>query len=168
MSQEEQNRIKRVTLKELSMGDVSKGIEAGFVATIVISLLMLIQQAAGVAPTFNLITLITAATNMPDYVAISWIVHFVVGVGLWGVGFAAFSPHLPGPHWLRGLIFGAFAWFLMMVIFLPAAGMPVFANGLGTTIPVISLMLHLVYGAVIGESYHLLLHYLPSEVDENA
>src|SRR5689334_2776781 len=140
MSQEEQNRIKRVTLKELSMGDVSKGIEAGFVATIVISLLMLIQQAAGVAPTFNLITLITAATNMPDYVAISWIVHFVVGVGLWGVGFAAFSPHLPGPHWLRGLIFGAFAWFLMMVIFLPAAGMPVFANGLGTTIPVISLM----------------------------
>jgi len=150
------------------MGDVSKGVEAGFVATIVISLLMLIQQAAGVAPTFNLITLITAATNMPDYVAISWIVHFVVGVGLWGVGFAAFSPHLPGPHWLRGLIFGAFAWFLMMVIFLPAAGMPVFANGLGTTIPVISLMLHLVYGAVIGESYHLLLHYLPSEVDENA
>ena len=150
------------------MGDVSKGVEAGFIATIVISLLMLVQQAAGVAPTFNLITLITAATNMPDYVAISWIVHFVVGVGLWGVGFAAFSPHLPGPHWLRGLIFGAFAWFLMMVIFLPAAGMPVFANGLGTTIPVISLMLHLVYGAVIGESYHLLLHYLPSEVDENA
>lgn len=150
------------------MGDVSKGVEAGFIATIVISALMLIQQAAGVAPAFNLITLITAATNMPDYVAISWIVHFAVGVGLWGVGFAAFSPHLPGPHWLRGLMFGAFAWFLMMVIFLPAAGMPIFANGLGTTIPVIALALHLVYGAVIGESYHLLLHYLPSEVDENA
>lgn len=150
------------------MGDVSKGVEAGFIATIVISLLMLVQQAAGVAPAFNLITLITAATNMPDYVAISWIVHFVVGVGLWGVGFAAFSPHLPGPHWLRGLIFGAFAWFVMMVVFLPAAGMPVFAKGLGTTIPVVALMLHLVYGAVIGESYHLLLHYLPSEVDENA
>jgi len=69
---------------------------------------------------------------------------------------------------LRGLMFGVFAWFLMMVIFLPAAGMPIFANGLGTTIPIIALALHLVYGAVIGESYHLLLHYLPSEVDENA
>ena len=150
------------------MGDVSKGVEAGFIATLVISVLMLVQGAAGVAPSFNLIQLITAATNMPDYTSISWFVHFAVGVGLWGVGFAAFSPHLPGPHWMRGLIFGAFAWFVMMVIFLPAAGMPVFAKGLGTTIPIVSLALHLVYGFVIGESYHLLLHYLPSEVAENA
>jgi hypothetical protein len=56
----------------------------------------------------------------------------------------------------------------MMIVFLPAAGMPVFAQGLGTTIPIVSLALHLIYGAVLGESYHLLLHYLPSEVDENA
>jgi len=150
------------------MGDVSKGVEAGFVATIVISILMLLQQAAGVAPDFNLISMLKAAANMPDYTAVAWLVHFVIGVGLWGVGFAALSPHLPGPHWLRGLVFGALAWVLMMVVFLPAAGMPLFAQGLGTTIPIVSLLLHLIYGGVLGESYHLLLHYLPSEVDENA
>jgi hypothetical protein len=150
------------------MGDVSRGVQAGVIATIFISILMVVQQAAGVAPDFNLIAMIQSAANMPDSAAVAWIVHFIVGVGLWGVGFAALSPHLPGPHWLRGLMFGVLAWVLMMIVFLPAAGMPVFAQGLGTTVPVVSLALHLIYGAVLGESYHLLLHYLPSEVDENA
>src|SRR5258708_3845578 len=150
----------RVISGRVRMDDVSKGVQGGFIATLVISVLMLVQGAAGVAPSFNLIQLITAATNMPDYTSISWFVHFAVGVGLWGVGFAAFSPHLPGPHWMRGLIFGAFAWFVMMVIFLPAAGMPVFAIGLGTTLPIVSLALHLVFGLFIIVCIHPPLHYL--------
>lgn len=150
------------------MGDVSKGVESGFVATLVISALMLAQSAAGVTPTFNMIALLQQAANTPDYPSVAWIAHFAIGTVLWGIGFAALSPHLPGPHWFRGIIFGILAWFAMMVVFLPAAGMPIFAQGLGTTIPIVSLALHLVFGVVIGETYHLLLHYLPSEVDENA
>jgi hypothetical protein len=150
------------------MGDMSKGVEAGFVATVVISMLMLVQMASGVAPDFNLISLIKQAANTPDYPSVAWIVHFAVGTALWGTGFAAFSPHLPGPHWMRGLMFGVLAWLAMMILFLPAAGLPVFARGMGMAIPVDSLALHLVFGAVLGETYHLLLHYLPSEVDENA
>jgi hypothetical protein len=149
------------------MGDVSKGVQAGLAATIAISVLMLIQQAAGVASGFDLIDMIKSAANM-DNTIVAWIVHFIVGVGLWGVGFAAFSPHMWGPHWARGLAFGVIAWLLMMVIFLPAAGMPIFNYGQGATVPIVALILHLVYGAVLGETYHLLLHYLPSEVDENA
>lgn len=150
------------------MGDVAKGVEAGFVATIVISALMLVQQAAGVAPAFNLISLIQDAAGAPGMLTLAWILHFTIGIGVWGGGFAAFSPHVPGPHWLRGLIFGAMTWVLMMVVFLPAAGLPIFAQGMGTTIPFVSLVLSVVFGLVMGESYHLLLHYLPSEVDENA
>jgi len=37
---------------------------------------------------------------------------------------------------------------------------------MGTAIPIVSLALHAVFGLVLGETYHLLLHYLPSEVDE--
>jgi hypothetical protein len=150
------------------MGDVTKGVEAGLVATIVISILILIQQAAGVAPQFNLIALVMSAAGTPEYPTLAWVVHFVVGVGVWGIGFAAFSPHLPGPHWVRGLIFGVLTWLAMMIAFLPAAGLPMFAQGMGTEIPVVSLVLSIVYGLVLGETYHLLLHYLPSEVDENA
>jgi len=150
------------------MGDISKGVEAGFVATVVISMLMLAQSAAGIAPAFNMISLLTQAANTPDYPSVAWIAHFAIGSVLWGAGFAAFSPHLRGPHWFRGVTFGVLAWLAMMVLFLPTAGLPIFAQGVGTTIPLLGLLLHLVFGAVLGETYHLLLHYLPSEVDENA
>jgi hypothetical protein len=150
------------------MGDVTKGLESGFVATAVISVLLLIQQALGILPSFNLIDLAMTAAGTPNQIAMGWSVHFIVGVVLWGAGFAAFSPHLPGPHWLRGAMFGVLTWLVMMILFLPTVGMPIFAAGLGLPIPLFTLGLNLVFGVVLGETYHLLLHYLPSEVDENA
>ena len=150
------------------MGDITKGFEAGFIATVFVSIVLFAQQMLGFMPGFNLIDVLETAADMPNQPVFGWVLHFVVGVGLWGAGFAAFSPHLPGPHWLRGLMFGVFAWLVMMIAFLPSAGIPMFAAGMGLSIPIYTLALHLFFGLVLGESYHLLLHYLPSEVDENA
>ena len=150
------------------MGDIGKGLEAGFIATLVITALLFAQSMSGLAPEFDLIAMLTQAAGTPGATVMGWIFHFVIGVGVWGAGFAVFSPHLPGPHWLRGLVFGLLAWLVMMIAFLPAANMPMFASGMGYTIPGIALMIHIVFGVVLGEAYHLLLHYLPSEVDENA
>jgi hypothetical protein len=150
------------------MGDVTKGLEAGFIATIFASIILFAQQMLGFMPNFNLIDVLLTSAGTPGQPLLGWALHFVIGVGLWGAGFAAFSPHLPGPHWLRGLIFGALAWLAMMVAFLPSAGLPMFAAGMGIAIPLYMLAFHLFFGLVLGESYHLLLHYLPSEVDENA
>ena len=149
------------------MGDITKGIEAGFVATIVVSIFMLVQQSTGYLPQLDIIAMWEQASGMPD-ATLAWILHFIMGVGLWGTGFAVASPHLPGPHWLRGVMFGVFTWFAMMIVFLPSAGMPMFGAGEGPLVPVGTLVLNLVFGVVLGETYHLLLHYLPSEVDENA
>jgi hypothetical protein len=149
------------------MGDVTEGITAGLIATIVITVLLFAQQAAGIAPDFNLISLIKSAATGDDTI-FAWIFHFVIGVVVWGGLFAVFSPHLPGPHWVRGLIFGTLTWLAMMLAFLPAAGMPIFALGSGAVIPMGALALNLIFGLVLGEAYHLLLHYMPSEVDENA
>ena len=150
------------------MGDITKGFEAGFIATVFVSIILFAQQLLGFMPGFNLINVLETAADMPNQPVFGWVLHFVVGVGLWGAGFAAFSPHLPGPHWLRGMMFGVFAWLVMMIAFLPSAGIPMFAAGMGLSIPIYTLTLHLFFGLVLGESYHLLLHYLPSEVDENA
>ena len=149
------------------MGDITKGVQAGFIATIVVSIIMLTRHATGYLPQLDIIQLWQAASGIPDE-KLAWLLHFVMGTVLWGTGFAVLSPHLPGPHWLRGLIFGVFTWLAMMILFLPSAGMPMFAAGQGAVIPVGALLLNLVFGLVLGESYHLLLHYLPSEVDENA
>lgn len=150
------------------MGDIGKGVEAGFVATLIITIMLYVQQMSGMAPEFTLISWLNQAAGMQSQPYMGWIVHFVIGAGVWGAGFAAFSPHLWGPHWLRGMSFGVLTWLLMMIVFLPTAGLPMFAMGMGPSIPVIGLMLSLVFGLVLGETYHLLLHYLPSEVDENA
>jgi len=150
------------------MGDVTKGVEAGFIATVFISIVLVAQHALGFMPNFNLIDLLMVSAATPGQPVLGWSMHFVIGVGLWGAGFAAFSPHLPGPHWVRGMIFGVLAWILMMAAFLPSAGLPMFAAGMGWSIPLYTLALQLFFGFVLGESYHLLLHYLPSEVDENA
>ncbi len=149
------------------MGDVTEGIIAGFIATIVTSIVILAQQASGIAPGFNLLDFIKDAGAGQDTL-FAWIFHFVVGVVVWGGLFAVFSPHLPGPHWLRGLMFGVLTWLAMMLAFLPAAGMPIFALGTGAAIPMAALAVNLIFGVTLGESYHLLLHYMPGEADENA
>lgn len=148
------------------MGDVTEGITAGLIATIVITIAMFAQQASGIAPDFNLIELIKSAASGPDTI-FAWIVHFVVGIAFGGL-FATFSPHVPGPHWLRGLLFGLIVWLVMMLAFLPAAGLPMFALGSGAAIPMMALGLCALFGLALGESYHLLLHYMPGEADEEA
>jgi hypothetical protein len=150
------------------VGDVTKGVQAGFIATVVISIIMVVQHALGFLPQVNIIAMWMSAAGMPNSPGIAWILHFAMGVGLWGTIFSVVSPHLPGPHWFRGAVFSVFTWLAMMTLFLTAAGLPVFAVGLGPTIPVATLVLHLIFGLVLGETYHLLLHYTPSEADENA
>jgi hypothetical protein len=54
----------------------------------------------------------------------------------------------------------------MMLVFLPSAGMPVFAQGSGLGIPAAALVVHLIFGVTMGEVYHLLVHYFPGEVEE--
>jgi hypothetical protein len=76
--------------------------------------------------------------------------------GIWGVGFAIVSPYLPGPQWLRGTIFAVCAWLLMMIVVMPMAGAGMFGRGLGMMAPVATLVLHVVFGAVLGGVYGLL------------
>ena len=146
------------------MGDLTKGMEAGFAATVLISILMFIQQRLGLSPEFNLLAMATVAVGGDPIMG--WIFHFFVGGVMWGLAFAVMSPHLRGPHWLRGATFGVLAWLIMMVAFLPAIGMPMFGEGQGPTIAVAAFVLNLIFGLTLGEVYHLLVHYFPGEVEE--
>lgn len=150
------------------MGDIIKGLQAGFLATLVLAVVLFVQQALGMVSDFNLFQMLMVSAGTPDAPLFGWALFFVIGTTLWGLGFAAVSPQLPGPHWLRGLLFGAFAWLVMMTAFLPTVGLPMFARGHGLMIPLAALVMHLFYGVVLGEAYHLLLRYSPGEVDENA
>ena len=132
--------------------NLGKGIAAGFVATIVLSAVMLIKQAMGLMPQLNPIEMITqmAGAGTP---LVGWIAHFFIGTILWGVIYAWLDSKLPGPHWLRGAIFATGAWLLMMVLLMPMAGAGAFGMRLGVMAPLATLMLHWIYGVVLGGVY---------------
>lgn len=134
---------------------IAKGIVAGFVATVALSAMMLMKQSMGLMPELDPIAMLTsmAGANSPT---VGWIAHFVIGSIFWGVGFVIVSPYLPGPYWLRGMIFAVGAWLVMMVVVMPMAGAGLFGLDLGMMAPVVTLVLHVVFGGVLGAIYGLL------------
>jgi len=129
----------------------TKGVIAGFIATVVISVIMLLLTAMGL-PQFDIVTLIDRLGSIGRGGA--WVDHFIVGALLWGPIFSGFeSVTAPAPIWQKGLIFGGITWLLMMVIFMPVVGAGFFGIGLGLAEPLGMLFLHLVYGLVLGVTF---------------
>ena len=135
-----------------------KGMVAGFIATVVLSALMLMKQGMGLMPQLNPIEDIAhVADHLTGMILpFGWIGHFALGTVAWGIIYAALQASLPGAPVVRGLVFGALAWLAMMIFFTPLAGHGLFALSLGPQATVATLVLHLVYGAVLGEVYGLL------------
>jgi hypothetical protein len=65
------------------------------------------------------------------------------------------EPRLHGPNWWRGMQFALIPWLLSLIVFLPVMGGGVLGMGVGAgPLPILgNLILHLVYGAVLGISY---------------
>jgi len=144
------------------MSTTGKSMAAGFVATIVLSILMVTKMKMGVMPELNAIKMMTTMAHgmlgTPAVPIIGWIMHFMIGTVVWGVLFALIGKSLPGNGFIvKGLSFGVLAWMLMMVMVMPMAGAGFFGLSLGMMAPVITLILHLVYGAVLGGLYGKLL-----------
>lgn len=133
-----------------------KGMVAGLAATVVLAAIMLLKANMGIMPQLDVIKMLSTMVDGGNP-AVGWAVHFLIGAVLWGLLFAAISrPGLEG-YWWRGVLFGVGAWFLMMVIVMPMAGAGVFGLNLGMMAPVMTLILHLIYGAVLGGVYGALL-----------
>lgn len=134
---------------------VSRGMVAGFTATVVLSVIMLVKSGMGLMPELNVIRMLTHMLGASTP-AVGWAVHFLIGTVLWGALFASLASRLPGPLWWRGVLFAAGAWLLMMIVMMPMAGAGFFGLDLGIAAPVMTLMLHVVYGAVLGSVYSTL------------
>lgn len=133
----------------------ANGVIAAFVATIVLSAIMLMKSAMGLMPQLNVIQMLTEmGTNyvgLPASPAIGWIMHFFIGSIMWGLIFAATASMWPGSSYLaKGASFSVAAWLLMMIVAMPMAGAGFFGMGLGVMAPIATLILHVIYGLVLG------------------
>lgn len=132
--------------------NIPKAIFAGFVATLVLSVLMIFKAMMGLMPDLNVIKML--AHMMHAAPVMGWVAHFVIGAIIWGIAFALLFNTLPGKAaWLKGILFAIGAWLLMMIVVMPMAGAGLFGLHLGIMAPVMTLVLHIIFGAVLGGVY---------------
>jgi hypothetical protein len=128
-----------------------RGFVYGIVATIAMSVLMVIATVSGVSPIPEpipkaIVVTVVGGASKPVVMALAIGSHLVYG----GV-FGAFLARAARPVTLaNGIGLGVALWVLMQVAFLPFLGWGVFGTAITPKIAVATLVLHLVYGAVLG------------------
>ncbi|HEV7268006.1 MAG TPA: DUF6789 family protein [Falsiroseomonas sp.] len=138
------------------MTNIWIGMIAGLAATAVLSALMLMKQAINLMPQLDMIGMISGMMRTSR--AVGWLVHFMVGAVVYGGAFAWLAPSLPGDAWwFKGVVLGAIGWLIAMLAMMPMAGHGLFGIRLGGMVPVMSLVMHLLFGAVLGWIYGLLI-----------
>lgn len=129
-----------------------KGMLAGLIATFVLSGLIVMKAQMGLMPELDPIQMLGNMVGGGSR-TIGWAMHFVIGTVLWGLLFTAIFGAGPGRFWWRGIVFATGAWLVMMIVLMPMAGAGLFGMNLGMMAPVMTLMMHVVYGAVLGGGY---------------
>src|SRR5687768_1237471 len=147
------------------MSNSLRGMLAGLVATLVLSGILILKTNMGLWPEVNLIRLLVNLGSIQTVAA--WMDHFIIGVVVWGLLFGAFDAMWENRiYWLKGLIFGLFAWVVMMILFMPLAKVGFFGVKVGASAIYVTLFYHLVYGLVLGVTYGILTAYFPAKAPE--
>lgn len=135
------------------MTNIKAGLVAGFSATVVLSAMMVGKSMMGVMPELDVIHMLSGMMGAPAVVG--WLAHFMIGTLAWGGGFAVLYGLIPvSGAVMKGILFGIAAWLGMMVMVLPMAGAGLFGMAFGVMAPMMTLVLHIVFGAVLGAVYH--------------
>ena len=131
------------------MQSILKGMLAGFVATAILSALMMMKSMMGLMPELDVIAMLSRM--MGSNAQTAWMAHFAIGSIMWGGLFAAFNDQIPGNNQiLKGILLGLGAWVMMMVAVMPMAGAGLFGLKLGPMAPIMTGMLHVIFGAAMG------------------
>jgi hypothetical protein len=134
------------------MTGITRGFHAGLIATLAMSVFMVLKVAFGLIPQMDIIS--TLADVIGSSQVAAWLVHFIVGTVIFGGIFSIAYDRMPGATSIaKGVGFATILWLLMMLLVMPAIGAGLFGWHLGLMVPVATLVLHLVYGFVLGGIY---------------
>jgi hypothetical protein len=138
--------------------NILRGILAGGLATLVLSAMMLTQGTVPQLPTITLLQHVSGGLAevgaFPRFPYAGWVLHFFIGTVWWGALFGLMAPILPGKRcWAKGVGFGLGAGFFVLLMVMPLAGAGYFGMAWSPIQVIDTLLLHLVYGAVLGAAY---------------
>tara|TARA_R110000751_G_scaffold1278_3_gene4899 strand:- start:808 stop:1272 length:465 start_codon:yes stop_codon:yes gene_type:complete len=150
-----------------NISNITKGVIAGFIATLVLTALMMMKKMMGVMPELDPVHMMSVMAaqkmGMETNMMVGWVMHFMIGAVAWGGAFAVLNNILPTQNqMIKGIILGIGAWLIMMVGPMVMAGNGLFGLALGPMAPVMTFMLHIVFGVVLGLVYQKLTHSTPS------
>ncbi len=124
----------------------------GVLATIGMSILMIIAKVTGISPMPKPIPLAIVAkifgkqTAMPVLMILGIVSHLAYG-GTWGAVLSAVAKPVT---LFKGILLGAALWLIMQLVVLPFLGWGIFGIAITPKIAIATLVLHLVYGSILG------------------
>ncbi|MGH2558256.1 MAG: DUF6789 family protein, partial [Thermomicrobiales bacterium] len=140
---------------------VLSGFVATFAMTVVIAAAYGLTRAIGVADGATIERWFWALSHNPvtdstrDGIALAIALNLIMGL-IWACVYGYLvEPRLDGPGWKKGILFSLVPWALSVIAFLPIMGGGFLGAGIDAgPLPVLgNLILHLVYGAVLGQLY---------------
>jgi membrane protein DedA with SNARE-associated domain len=150
---------------------ISRGLLSGFLGALTSLLLASLLLPLGgllVRPTAfeSLMVLQMARYGTVRALGVIVAIAFVVVSMLWGALYGIIQPALPGPAWLRGVIFAIAPLAVSLLVILPLSGGGWFGLALGAGyLPMVGeLVRSLVYGLTIGASYAIMSPHRPAQV----
>lgn len=131
---------------------IARGFGWGLLATLAMTAVMLTGVATGMSPMPRPVPVALAAwafgaLPLPALMALGMVAHFIYGGAAGAVLAAVLGARTS--VW-SGLGFGALLWLGMGVIWLPVLGWGLFGSAISPRIGLATLLLHLIYGAVLG------------------
>lgn len=154
-----------MSIKKTFFGNRKKyGISFGIIATFFMTLIMLTGMATGQSPIPQPIPAAIAETIMgplpkPVLMISGMIAHFAYGAV---AGLLFFTVGKESHEIWQGLGWGFLLWLIMQVVFLPLIGWGFFAGAVDPKVIPATLILHLVYGGILGYGF-LRFHRQPSQ-----
>ena len=127
------------------------GALSGLAGSLAVAASLLLKSAAGFMPDLGLIAILGRGLGVSSLWA--WGVHFVTGA-LWGALFVYIHSWIPAASIVtRGMLLSLVPYAGTMLILMPAAQAGWFGIELGVMTPIATLVLHLVFGAVLGVAF---------------
>ena len=128
---------------------LKNGIIGGFVGSADLAVVFVMKNMMGMLPEMDIIVMLSAMMGMPAI--IGWVAHFMIGSIAWGGIYSIANDAIPGGSQIaKGVVVGLAAWLMMMIIVMPMAGGGFFGMKFGMMGPGMTLVLHIIFGAVMG------------------
>jgi uncharacterized membrane protein YagU involved in acid resistance len=123
-----------------------RAIGGGLAGTVVFTLIMKFLAPEMIGHPMDIAAVLGTFTGFGRWAGL--VMHFLLGTLGFAVAFLLVGAYLPGPGWLRGMIFMAGVWFLAGLVAMPILGVGLFFGGVKEAMA--ALLGHFVLGAILG------------------